>query len=225
MDIAFVPDDPEEQIPYDEAVERGRNLVLVMKDSLFELGRITDRLEPKYGDSTLQRFAEEIGIDYGTLKSYRTTHKAWKDKSVRPKSFSVAKALNPHPRKAEIIQEKPDISVNDAVKEVETWKQERRAEKKKSATHAPRSEHAIHMTTGRIISTLNDFLSAESTLTAMILELVDELDADSSNISDIVEALGNVPLRAHTIIESIWNTIRSNAAVTEPENEAEEETV
>jgi hypothetical protein len=103
-------DNADKKIPYDDAVEKGRTIVSSMKNMQFELGQIADQLEPKYREETLKRYAEEIGIDYGTLKSYRTTHKAWKDAPVRP-PFSVAKALNRHPRRADIIQENPDITV------------------------------------------------------------------------------------------------------------------
>ena len=85
-------DDGDEKIPYDEAVVNGRNLVSSMKDIQFELGQIASKLEPKYGDETLGRYAEEIGIEFGTLKSYRATYRKWKNEPVRPKSFSVAKA-------------------------------------------------------------------------------------------------------------------------------------
>jgi hypothetical protein len=222
VDIAFVPDDPKDQIPYDEAVEQGRRLVLVMKDSQFELGKIADRLEPKYGDSTLQRFAEDIGIDYGTLKSYRTTQKAWKDQPARPKGFSVAKALNPHPRKAEVIQEKPDISVKEAEKEVQTWKEERRTEKKNGATEAPRSDHAIHMTTGKIVTEIDNFLAEGSKLTAMILELIDDLEPRSSHGANVIKALENASERIQTLSEIISDAIKPDTVMDQAEADLDE---
>jgi hypothetical protein len=76
-------DNADKKIPYDDAVEKGRTIVSSMKNMQFEFGQIADQLEPKYREETLKRYAEEIGIDYGTLKSYRTTHKAWKDGRMR----------------------------------------------------------------------------------------------------------------------------------------------
>ena len=74
MKIDLVPDEPnQDQIPYAEAVEKGRNLVLVMKDSQFELGEIAHKLETKYQEKTLERFADDIGIDYSESSQLQST--------------------------------------------------------------------------------------------------------------------------------------------------------
>jgi hypothetical protein len=63
-------------------------------------------------------------------------------------SISVAKALNGHPHRADIIQERPDITVKQAEKEIQQWKQAGRAQKKKSAAHSRKSKRTTH--TGRL---------------------------------------------------------------------------
>ena len=174
-------DDYEDQIPYDKAVEEGRNLVSAMKDSQFELGRIADRLEAKYEEHTLERFAEEIGIDHGTLKSYRTTYRAWKDKPARPAGFSVAKALNRHPNRADIIQETPTLSVKEAEKKMLEWKKEHSTGGKRKTLS---TDNAIYRSKTRIIREIKDFLSDTSDLTGMIWEITDLPDTDPSDLKE-----------------------------------------
>jgi hypothetical protein len=184
-------EDGREKIPYDEAVEEARNIVSsMMKDHQMELGRIASRLEPKYGDQTLEHFAKEIKIDYGTLKSCRTAYNAWKDIPVRPKSFSVAKVLNRHPNRADIIQETPDITVAEAEKKMLEWKKER------GASRTRRAPSKI-----RIIQKINELLSETSDLTGMIWEITDIPDIDPSDLEDIKEALREAIFRINRMIE------------------------
>jgi hypothetical protein len=199
MEINFLKDDSEDtQIPYDEAVEEGRNLVSMMKENQFELGRIANQIEPKYGEETLGLFAEEIGIDYGTLKSYRTTYRAWKDMPARPAGFSVAKALNQHPNRADIIHETPELTVKEAVEKMKQWKAESSASEK--GKKLP-SDYGVHRNMKQIVSALDDFLSDKSVLTKMILEIRDHPNTDARYFQDIIEALGNLSLRIHTLTE------------------------
>jgi hypothetical protein len=215
MPIDFEPVDyGSEQIPYDDAVVEGRNLVSSMKERQFELGRIAAQVESKYEDKTLEHLAEAIGIDYGTLKSYRTTYVAWKDQPARPVSFSVAKTLNPHPRRAEIIQEKPDMSVKEAEEIM-------RELKKQPSAGGKRKKRRSGDEIGQIIGTLDNFLSEESELTGAIIDICDDSDADPHHREDIVEALAKASLRINTLIESIFHTSRSNTVAPEPEAEVD----
>ena len=214
MEINLVNNDyGDEQIPYDEAVVSGRNLVLAMKDSQFELGRIAAQLEPKYGDETLGRFAEEIGIDRGTLKSYRTTYIKWKTEPVRPRSYSVARALNPHPRKADIIQETPELTVKEADKKVEQWRAESSAGKERKPSKRRKPNKQL------ILQEINGFLSDKNEITGMIWELTDDLaDTDPSDLEDIVEALRAASVRIDIMIRAFPRP-QSDAASEESEEE------
>jgi hypothetical protein len=167
----------DKKIPYDDAVEKGRNLVSSMKESQFELGLIAYQLEPQYAKQTLERYAEAIGIDYGTLKSYRTAYRAWKDMPVRPKSFSVAKALNRHPRRAEIVQENPNITVNEAEAKMREWRQRDRHVDEKVDQPGPfQPEHAVYRNKKKIVRDVNNFLSTGSELAEMISKNLDRME-------------------------------------------------
>jgi hypothetical protein len=194
-----------------------------MKESQFQLGRIAHQLESKYGDKTLERFAGDIGIDDGTLKSYRTTYKAWKDLPVRPKSYSVARVLNRHPDRAEIIQDNPDITVKEAEEKVREWKAQHRVSEKGKTRQLPDQVQVVtHFAPEiwsemAIVSELNDFLSNHSEITEMILEHYDQSQAKLSYMEDIVEALEKLSFRITTIIEGMF----PKATVHQLEDEAE----
>ena len=51
------------------------------------------------------------------------------------------------------------------------------------------------------------------------IEVIDDPD---TNMEDIVESLAKASLRTHTLIESIWNTMRSGVLMIESEQEEEE---
>jgi hypothetical protein len=198
-------DNVDKKIPFDEMIEKGRNLISSVEKSQFELGLLADKVEPKYGDQTLKHAAEELKIDYGTLKSYRTFYKKWKDAPVRP-PFSVAKALNQHPNRADIIQENPDITVTEAVEKMREWKQSRADEKGKM----DQSDDVIEKNKKQIVRTILDFLSDRSVLRRMILEINSQPDIDSSYMEEIREALGIMCERVFTLIEDVAGPVPGN---------------
>jgi hypothetical protein len=54
----------QDEIPYNDAVERAREIVSDMEPSHFELGALANKLEPKYGEDTLLQFAGDIGLPF-----------------------------------------------------------------------------------------------------------------------------------------------------------------
>jgi flagellar biosynthesis GTPase FlhF len=101
------------QIHYDEAVAVVKQFDIMYQ---WKLGEICDKLEPKYGENTLARFAEDIGKNYSLLRDCRTTYRAWKEEIIKPKSFSTAREMNtlPSEKKQEIIQNNPSITRQEA---------------------------------------------------------------------------------------------------------------
>jgi transposase-like protein len=70
------------------------------------VGELAARLQPKYGEQTLARFAEEIGIKASTLERWRSTYTKRKGKPAPgPVSHSVLKALQSHPEADKVIEE------------------------------------------------------------------------------------------------------------------------
>lgn len=101
------------QIHYDEAVAVVKQFDIMYQ---WKLGEICDKLEPKYGENTLAKFAEDIGKNYNSLLNYRTTYRAWKEEIIRPKSFSTAREMNklPSEKKQEILVANPNITYKEA---------------------------------------------------------------------------------------------------------------
>jgi hypothetical protein len=108
-------------IQYDDAVLKVKTI-----DQKYQwiLGEIASKLEPKYGERTLERFAEDIGRNFNTLKGYQATYLSWKTEKVVPLTFSVAQKLNPLPseKKQEILEENPNITRDEARAVVKEFK-------------------------------------------------------------------------------------------------------
>jgi hypothetical protein len=193
----------QDEIPYDDAVERGGVIISEMEDYQFELGMLASKLEPKYGEKTLYQFAADIGIDYETLKTYRTTYQAWKDEPSRPASFSIARVLNKHPYKHQVFQEIIDtenMSVAGAKEKMREWREERGGDKKAKKGS---SVNAIHRRKTIIIRELNAFLSQRSPLRQMIQELNERDSTDFYYIEEIVEALLDAAKRIRATIDEL----------------------
>jgi hypothetical protein len=80
------------------------------------LGELADRVEPKYGDKTLLKFATAIGLSVATVNRCRSVYRAWKKNEIRGSSpkFGVLQALAAHPEKDEIIKANPKLTVRKA---------------------------------------------------------------------------------------------------------------
>ena len=58
--------------------------------------------DAKYGDGTLAKFAEKIGVGYATMRDYLATAKAWPQSVDRSTNWTVARVLATHPDRVEI---------------------------------------------------------------------------------------------------------------------------
>lgn len=107
-----------EQIPYNDAVREGKELVHRLDSEVdrMRLGELAHKVEPVYGEGTLKKFADAIGIVKCTLERYRTVYRAWADISAPglKLSYAVARALAKHPDRAEIVTSNPDITKREA---------------------------------------------------------------------------------------------------------------
>jgi hypothetical protein len=109
------PEQPAE-IKYDAAaIAKGKKLAATLKSgdaAEMKLGELADRLQPKYRDETLARFAEDIGLEADRLNRCRSVYRAYKDKDIKgpaPK-FGVLQALQGHPKSDEIIKNDPNLT-------------------------------------------------------------------------------------------------------------------
>jgi hypothetical protein len=104
---------PTEQIPWKDAVREGKEIVAREREDYLRLGELADKVEPKYGDSTLAKYAEAIGKEKSTLYHCRKTYRAWKGilppvaKSTHPTVLEVLASL---PDRVAIITAEPKMS-------------------------------------------------------------------------------------------------------------------
>src|SRR5262249_14287577 len=110
------------QIEFDDkAIEEGKKLVAKLKSqeaavklTEMELGELADRLKPEYGEKTVAVFAHKIGVPAAALKRWRSAYRAWKGKEAPGASFAVAKELQAHPLREEIVREQPNLTKREA---------------------------------------------------------------------------------------------------------------
>ena len=78
---------------YEAAVEEGKRLVKQRADDRMRLGALADQVTKDYGESTLAKFAEAIGVNKSSLNSYRATFRAWDGKNQAPDNFAAMQEL------------------------------------------------------------------------------------------------------------------------------------
>ena len=104
------------EIKFDDAVIMGRTFVAHIKLNEWELGRLADCVEKKYGKGTLAKLAEEINFPLARLSRCRSTYRAYKGadfKGTTP-NFAPAQALQAHPDRVNILIAKPEMPTPEA---------------------------------------------------------------------------------------------------------------
>ena len=78
-------------------------------------GRTSDKVEPKYGDRTLAKFAKAVGKSACTLARQRSVYRAWQGKEAPgPVSYAVLRELQSHPDRKAIVKKKPEMTKRKA---------------------------------------------------------------------------------------------------------------
>jgi len=57
-----------------------------------------------YGEHSLERYADEIGVEYNTLRDYRTTSLAYPENAGRPANYGLARTLRAQPDRAKLVK-------------------------------------------------------------------------------------------------------------------------
>jgi hypothetical protein len=112
---------PPDTIPYDKAVREGKEIILEIEAAergQLRLGELADKLEKKYGDRSLAKFAAEIGVAKCTLDRYQTVYRAWKGKLAPGPislSYAVLRELATHPEREQIISKNSNLTKREAL--------------------------------------------------------------------------------------------------------------
>jgi hypothetical protein len=117
---------PNEHIDYHKAVVAAREILAQIdaaERGYYRLGQLVYEVAEaaEYGDRTLARFADDVGVAKCTLDRYANVYRSWKDKlAPGPKlpSYSVLRELAPHatePEVAKTVQDDPNITKREAL--------------------------------------------------------------------------------------------------------------
>src|SRR5271165_5026597 len=117
-------------IDYEAAVREGKEITTQIelgRDRLMRLGELADGVEKGYGEKRLDQFACDIGMAACTLMRCRSVYRAWHvedapKEAPAPKSYAVAQELQSHPRRFDLIKDKPNLTKREARKLVREHK-------------------------------------------------------------------------------------------------------
>lgn len=101
---------------WNDLVRRGRSATERLGQAKWELGDLADEVETTYNGGQLHNYAEEIGVEYGTLRNYRVVARAFARSraDVRTKaSWSVYQMLAGREDRYDILVERERWTVNE----------------------------------------------------------------------------------------------------------------
>jgi hypothetical protein len=114
------PADDTDTIDFNAAVVEGKQIlkqIELAERGQLRLGEIVAKLEKKYGDRTVAKYAEALGIATCTLHRHKAVYQAWEGK-VAPgplsPSYTVLRELKTLPDREEILREKPNMTKREA---------------------------------------------------------------------------------------------------------------
>jgi hypothetical protein len=109
---------------FDEAVAEGKDIIARIEarneatgQDYDRIGELADKLETKYGEQTLAKFAAAIGKSPSCVKRYRDVYRAFQGISAperQSSSYSARKELAAHPDRENIITKNPNITKQEA---------------------------------------------------------------------------------------------------------------
>jgi hypothetical protein len=107
-------------VNYDKAVTEAKIILKRADDGWWRLGELARKVEPRYGDRTVAKFAEAIGFAACTLKRYLSVYAAWEGQIEAPGPFStysyaVLRELQGLDNRLEIVRENPNLTKAEAV--------------------------------------------------------------------------------------------------------------
>jgi hypothetical protein len=85
------------------------------KDQHMRLGELAHGVTKEYGENRLKKFAKDVGVAACTLERCRSVYRAWMENPApEPISYSVAKELQTHPNRFEIVRQNPNLTKSEA---------------------------------------------------------------------------------------------------------------
>jgi hypothetical protein len=184
-------------IGYQEAVKQGKEIIITYKHSEFgwKIGRLCRLVEPIYGKETLKHFADDIGINYVTLRGFASMFNRWETKQHKPESTAVARALAAHPKREEIIKDHPHITVEEAREATRVFKQSvKRIGINSSYTKGIEEKELI----SKMCNVIDKMFTPEDKICQLIDRLIKQNQAHSNSISKLLKSIYELEKRITT---------------------------
>jgi hypothetical protein len=197
-------EDTDDDFTWDEAVERAKNLHNYVEASQLKLGKLASKINTRYGEQSLEKFAEETGIPFETLKRYRSVWRAWETQPRTPVRYSVARALARIPDKERVFDRLVDetgglgpVTEEAALKAAKEYRKERSAGKyrdfvlHKIVSLICRRLGAIAREDSEITHAINDYLSYKETDFEYFRKITNAIDDASKRLSVLREKVSS----------------------------------
>jgi hypothetical protein len=113
---------------YKDAVRETKQIFKQEHEGRWRILELADGLETKYGEATLEHFAEDTGQCPRTLARHLSVYRAWQGEdaiayqtrtgkeAAPPESFAVAQELQAHPDRFQLVKDWPDMPTRQARK-------------------------------------------------------------------------------------------------------------
>lgn len=96
---------------YESLVKQGRQAA----KSQWTLGDLASKVETNYGDAKLQEYADDIGVEYGSLRRYRDVSKAYETaKRIADVPWSIYLVLAAQEDRFDLVASNPPLTVAGA---------------------------------------------------------------------------------------------------------------
>lgn len=89
---------------YDEGLRICREAEQAESQSQWTRGDVALSLETTYGKGTIKRLAEDLGIEYSTLRNYKDVSAAYPESDARASLYTIARTLMAQPDRAELVK-------------------------------------------------------------------------------------------------------------------------
>jgi hypothetical protein len=102
---------------YSRMVKAAQVKLASQSQANWDLGDIALNIEPIYGEETLQRLVDDIGIEYKTLLDYRWVAQAYEESERSGNSWTVHQVFAGQPDRVALVRQK-SWTVREARREV-----------------------------------------------------------------------------------------------------------
>jgi hypothetical protein len=196
---------PRDFILWDDAVAEAKviqdGLLAKTESDPWRLGEIANLIEPRYGDATLENFAQAIGCEFTALKKYRATVRSWPVKEGRA-SFSVSSSLNKHPLRYDIVATYPDLTRDAARETMKSWK---------AGNNRPRVASADPLAR-RLAKSFDVILDPEGS-SAKSLDFIRDYDIEPATSKALLKAARGALKRVQKAVDQLESRGKTNDVV------------